>query len=142
KVHIQKSSIPRNLQLFASGHLHNHQRKTINGTPVIYPGSTERASFNEEGETKGFVWVELDKSGIIQQEFHPTPARPMETLEFRVAGEGSVTRQIEEALSKRIDDEKILRVRVYGKVSLDQLSTYKRSAVYTYAQHSCFHSEF
>src|SRR2546427_74269 len=25
EVHIQKSSIPRNLQLFASGHLHNHQ---------------------------------------------------------------------------------------------------------------------
>jgi len=47
EVHIQKSSIPRDLQLFASGHLHNHQRKTVNGTPVIYPGSTERASFNE-----------------------------------------------------------------------------------------------
>jgi DNA repair exonuclease SbcCD nuclease subunit len=142
EVHIQKSSIPRNLQLFASGHLHNHQRKTINGTPVIYPGSTERASFNEEGETKGFVWLELDKSGIIQQEFHPTPARPMETLEFRVAGEGSLTRQIEEALENRIDDEKILRVKVSGKVTLNQLSSYKRSALYTYAEDKFFHIEF
>ncbi len=142
EVHIQKSSIPRDLQLFASGHLHNHQRKTINGTPVVYPGSTERASFNEEGETKGFVWLELDKSGILQQEFHPTPARPMETLDFRVAGEGSLTRQIEEALEKRIDDEKILRVKVSGKVTLNQLSTYKRSALYTYAEDKFFHIEF
>src|SRR6266571_5142459 len=142
EVHIQKSSIPRNFQLFASGHLHNHQRKMINGTPVIYPGSTERVSFNEEGEKKGFVWLELDKTGIVQQEFHPTPARPMETLEFRVAGEGSLTRQIEAALEKRIDDEKILRVRVQGKVTLDHLSTYKRSALYTYAQDKFFHIEF
>src|SRR5207245_6276282 len=64
ETHIQKSSIPRNLQLFASGHLHNHQRKMINGTPVIYPGSTERVSFNEESERKGFVSLELDKTGI------------------------------------------------------------------------------
>jgi len=142
ETHIQKSSIPRNFQLFASGHLHNYQRKMINGTPVIYPGSTERVSFNEEGEKKGFVWLELDKTGIVQQEFQPTPARPMETLEFRVVGEGSLTRQIEASLEKRIDDEKILRVRVQGKVTLDQLSTYKRSALYTYAQNKFFHIEF
>src|SRR6266536_2414877 len=141
-INIQKSSIPRNFQLFASGHLHNYQRKMNNGTPVIYPGSTERVSFNEEGEKKGFVWLELDKTGIVQQEFHPTPARPMETLEFRVVGEGSLTRQIEASLEKRIDDEKILRVRVQGKVTLDQLSTYKRSALYTYAQDKFFHIEF
>ena len=142
ETHIQKSSIPGNLQLFASGHLHNHQRRLINGTSVIYPGSTERVSFNEEGEKKGFVWLELDKTGIIQQEFHPTPARPMETLEFRVAGEGSLTRQIEAALEGRVDDEKILRVRVQGKITLDQLSTYKRSTLYTYAQDKFFHIEF
>jgi len=142
EVHIPKSSIPRDFQLFATGHLHNHQGKTINGTPVVYPGSTERASFNEERETKGFVWLELDGSGIVQQEFHPTPARPMETIDFHASGDGSLTRQIEEALEKRIDDEKILRVRVAGRVSLDQLSTYKRSALYAYAQDKFFHVEF
>jgi len=143
EVHIQKSSIPRNLQLFASGHLHNHQRKTINGTPVIYPGSTERASFNEEGETKGFVWLELDKTGILHQEFHPTPARPMETLDSRVTGEGgSLTRQVQDVLEKKRGGEKILRIRVTGRVSLDQLSTYKRSALQSYCQEHFFHTEF
>src|SRR2546426_1091239 len=88
ETHIRKSSIPRNYQLFASGHLHRHQKNTINGTTVMYPGSTERVSFNEEGEEKGFCWLELDKSRVLHQEFHSTPARPMETLDSRVTGEG------------------------------------------------------
>src|SRR5216683_160245 len=94
ETHIGKSSIPKNFQLFASGHLHRHQKNTINGTPVMYPGSTERVSFNEEGEEKG---------------------------------RGA---------------EKILRIRVTGRVSLDQLSTYKRSALQSYCQERFFHTEF
>jgi len=123
--------------------LHRHQKNTINGTTVLYPGSTERVSFNEEGEEKGFCWLELDKTGILHQEFHSTPARPMETLDSRVTGEGgSLTRQIQDLLEKRRGAEKILRIRVTGRVSLDQLSTYKRSALQSYCQERFFHTEF
>ena len=143
ETHIAKSSIPKGFQLFASGHLHRHQKSIINGTPVIYPGSTERASFNEEGDEKGFCWLELDKTGILHQEFHPTPARPMATLDARVTGEGgSLTRQIQDALERQSSGEKILRVRVLGKVSLEQLGTYKRSTLTTYCQDRFFHVEF
>ena len=143
ETHIGKSSIPNDLQLFASGHLHRHQKKTINGTPIIYPGSTERASFNEEGEEKGFYWLELDKSGILNQEFHQTPARPMETIDSRITGEGgSLTRQIQDVLEKRVSGEKILRLKVFGKVSLEQLGTYKRSTLLSYCQDRFFHVEF
>ena len=143
ETHIAKSSIPRDFQLFASGHLHRHQKSSINRTPVIYPGSTERASFNEEGEEKGFCWFELDKTGILNQEFHSTPARPMMTFDSRVTGEGgSLTRQIQDVLERRVGSEKILRVRVLGKVSLEQLGTYKRSALIAYCQDRFFHVEF
>ncbi len=142
ETHVQASSIPRNYQLFASGHLHHHQRHVINGTPVIYPGSTERASFQEEGEKKGFLWLELDEKGILQEEFHPTPARPMETLDYKVSGEASLTRQIQEALEKRADSEKIIRVQVSGRVTLEQLSTYKRSALLSFTEDKFFHAEF
>ena len=109
----------------------------------MYPGSTERVSFNEEGEEKGFCWLELAKTGIVHQEFHSTPARPMETLDSRVTGEGgSLTRQIQDLLEKRRGAEKILRIRVTGRVSLDQLSTYKRSALQSYCQERFFHTEF
>jgi DNA repair exonuclease SbcCD nuclease subunit len=142
ETHIQSSSIPRNYQLFASGHLHHHQKHVVNGTPVIYPGSTERASFQEEGERKGFLWMELDRAGIIHEEFHPTPARAMETIEHRVSSEGSLTRQVQEALQKKADSEKIIRVRVLGKVTLEQLSTYKRSALQAFSEDKFFHAEF
>src|SRR6266487_3143793 len=79
ETHIQKSSIPRNFQLFASGHLHNYQRKMINGTPVIYPGSTERVSFNEEGEKKGFVWLELDEEQLNVLTMVPLESLPKTT---------------------------------------------------------------
>ncbi len=142
ETHIQASSIPRNYQLFAAGHLHQHQKRTINRTPVVYPGSTERVSFQEEDEQKGFVWLELDRTGIIQEEFHQTPARSMKTLEYTISGGGSLTRQVQEALEKIVDMEKILRVQVAGKVTLEQLSTYKRSALLAFSQDKFFHTEF
>ncbi len=142
ETHIQASSIPRSYQLFASGHLHHHQKHVINGTPVVYPGSTERASFQEEGENKGFLWLELDRTGIINEEFHPTPARPMQTIDHKVSGEGSLTRQIQEALEKKADSEKIIRVHVSGRVTLEQLSTYKRSALQSFTDNKFFHAEF
>lgn len=142
ETHVATSSIPAGYQLFATGHLHCHQKRTINGTPVIYPGSTERTSFHEEKEKKGFLWLELDKTGITHDEFHETPARPMETLNHHVTGEGSLTRQIQEALEKRADNEKILRVLVSGRVALEQLATYKRSALLSFCQDQFFHVEF
>ena len=142
ETHIASSSIPHKFQLFASGHLHHHQERIINGTRVIYPGSTERCSFQEEGEKKGFLWLEIDKNGVVNQEFHPVPARPMQTLDYRVSGEGSLTRQIQEALEKTADTEKIIRVRVNGRVSLEQLSTYKRSALQSFTEDKFFHAEF
>lgn len=143
ETHIGKSSIPRDFQLFASGHLHRHQKNTINGTPVLYPGSTERTSFNEEGEEKGFYWLELDKTGILNQEFHPTPARDMETVDVRVTGEaGSLTRQIQNLLEKKVSRDKILRVRIRGRVSIEQLSTYKRSSLLALCEGQFFHVEF
>ncbi len=142
ETHIQASSIPKDYQLFAAGHLHQHQRRTINGTPVIYPGSTERVSFQEQDEKKGFAWLELDRTGIIQEEFHQTPARSMKTLEYTISGGGSLTRQVQEALEKIADTEKILRVQVAGKVTLEQLSTYKRSALLAFSQEKFFHTEF
>ena len=142
ETHIPASSVPHKFQLFAAGHLHRHQKHIINGTPVIYPGSTERASFHEENEKKGFVWLEVDKTGIVQEEFHQTPARPMETINFHVSAEGSLTRQIQNAIEKSADTAKILRVLVSGKVALEQLSTYKRSALLNYSQDRFFHAEF
>ncbi len=142
ETHIPESSIPDDFKLFAAGHLHKHQKRTVHGVPVIYPGSTERCSFQEEGEQKGFVWLELSHEGIVAEEFHCTPARPMETLEFQAIREGNLTRQIQDAIDRVSDSEKILRVRITGNISLEQLSTYKRSSLLDYTSDRCFYTEF
>ncbi|HZD13133.1 MAG TPA: exonuclease SbcCD subunit D [Candidatus Binatus sp.] len=143
ETHISESSIPNGFQLFATGHLHKHQEKIIGDTPIIYPGSTERCSFHEEKEEKGFVWLELSHDGLLTEEFHPTPARLMETLDFEIRREGNLTRQIEAAIERVSDPaEKILRVRIKGNVSLEQLSTYKRSSLLDSTGTRFFYSEF
>ena len=45
--------------------------------PVIYAGSVECTSFAEAPETKGFVVLQLTRSGLGSFEFRPLPARPM-----------------------------------------------------------------
>ena len=53
---------------------------------VIYPGSTERTSFAERHEPKGFFEIELRQDdpgwGVGRLEFHELPARPMVDLEI------------------------------------------------------------
>jgi len=106
---VQPGSIPADLQLVAAGHLHSYQREKIGDVEVVYPGSTERVDFSEEGEEKGFVWLELDKSGVVSEEFIKTHAREMKTLEYKVEKRGKISDSLKSALYKIKDPELILR---------------------------------
>ena len=64
----------------ALGHIHLHQ--SLNGEerpPVVYAGSLERIDFGEEGQTKGFCWVELAR-GETTWKFVEVDARPFVTV--------------------------------------------------------------
>jgi len=68
--------IPRGFAAVLAGHIHRHQVLTRNlAAPVVYPGSTARTSHAEDGETKGFVTLQLepgDDGGRLRSlEFHP-----------------------------------------------------------------------
>lgn len=58
------------------GHVHKGQDWLIGSAPCIYPGSPRRTAFGES-ETKGYVVVETDESGVLGWEFVPVPATPM-----------------------------------------------------------------
>ncbi len=65
----------------ALGHIHMHQ--SLNGDdypPVVYSGSLERIDFGEEGQPKGFCWVELAR-GETTWQFVEVQARPFVTVE-------------------------------------------------------------
>jgi len=139
---IRASRLPSGYQLVAAGHIHRHQKSAFGDTVVIYPGSTERASFLEEGEKKGFVWVELDKSGVVSDEFIETPARELRTWEFNIPSSGDVNAILQEELLKRVDPQLILRVKIVGDMSLKLLETYKRPALLSQFQEKFFALEF
>ncbi|MBL7064360.1 MAG: exonuclease SbcCD subunit D [Anaerolineae bacterium] len=64
----------------ALGHIHKHQ--SLNGggyPPVVYAGSLERIDFGEEGQPKGFCWVELAR-GETRYKFVEVDARPFVTV--------------------------------------------------------------
>ncbi|MBN1976728.1 MAG: exonuclease SbcCD subunit D [Anaerolineae bacterium] len=70
----------------ALGHIHMHQ--SLNGDahpPVVYSGSPERIDFGEEGQPKGFCWVELARGKTARGwtatwEFVEVNARPFVTV--------------------------------------------------------------
>lgn len=66
----------------ALGHIHKHQNLTagrIDAPPVVYSGSIERIDFGEEGDPKGFCWVDLQRDET-EWRFVELNARPFVTL--------------------------------------------------------------
>jgi DNA repair protein SbcD/Mre11 len=66
----------------ALGHIHKHQNITAGRDdlpPVVYSGSIERVDFGEEGDPKGFCWVELARNET-QWQFVELATRPFLTI--------------------------------------------------------------
>jgi exonuclease SbcD len=66
----------------AMGHIHKHQNLTAkrdDAPPVVYSGSLERIDFGEEGDDKGYCWVELERRQTAWS-FRRVKARPFVTL--------------------------------------------------------------
>jgi len=140
---VRLSSIPENVQLVAAGHLHRHQHQTIGETVICYCGSTERVTFAEEGEPKGFVYMDVDREGVQHIEHVETHARPMKTIEVYVPKEGDVTQHIiakvDEFLSHYESSElPLLRIKLYGTFTRPVLRTYRRDIIIRHASERCF----
>ncbi len=130
--------IPKGIHLLACGHFHKYQESVINDVYTVYPGSTERVTFKEESEDKGFVWLEIDREGVIAKDFIKTPARPMRTIDFTVSEKGDLDEQLIAFLDSFEDKNLILRLRLKGVIDVARLSTYRRTNVLSHAQDKFF----
>lgn len=113
---IRAADLPRDVAVTLSGHIHRHQvLRPGGGSPVIYAGSIERTSFAEAPETKGFVVLELTRSGLCGFEFRPLPARPMvtRTLTFHDLDAVETDARAASAIQSTPDDA-VVRLRVLG----------------------------
>lgn len=96
----------------ALGHIHKHQDLNPQGyPPVVYSGSLERIDFGEEGEEKGFCWVELRRNETTWS-FVPVNARPFRTVSIDVRTEEDPTAVIVDVLEKSETENAVIRLQV------------------------------
>jgi DNA repair exonuclease SbcCD nuclease subunit len=115
---IRARDLPRNVAVTLCGHIHRHQVvRPRGGPPVVYAGSTERTSFAEASETKGYVVLELTRSGLGPVEFRPLDTRPMQTRALSLDGldAGAALARLGAAIASTPDDA-VVQVRVGGAV--------------------------
>ncbi len=96
----------------AMGHIHKYQNLTDGRDdvpPVVYSGSLERIDFGEEGDEKGFCWVELER-GETRWQFVPVHARPFVTLRIDVRGSDNPMQKVFAAIHRYALDEAVVRV--------------------------------
>ena len=115
---IRRADLPRNIVVTLSGHIHRHQvLQPVGMPPIVYAGSIERTSFAEAPETKGFVVLELARSGVRALEFRPLPARPMvtRTVSFGDADDMTVHGRVAAAIASTPGDA-VVQLRVTGQI--------------------------
>jgi exonuclease SbcD len=94
----------------ALGHIHKHQSLNEgHHPPVVYAGSPERIDFGEEGQPKGFCWVELAR-GEATWEFVELDARPFVTVRADVRESASPLMALQQAISEHDLRDAVVRL--------------------------------
>ncbi len=136
---VKLASIPSNCQLVCVGHFHSYQTKELQHTTIIYPGSTERASFQEENEEKGFAWIELSREGVVSRQHIKTSARPFKTIDTYFPEDSTPMDVLKQVLDESRNQEAAVRLRLKGRVTAEQLSKYRRSELLLHSEDKFFH---
>jgi len=108
---IETSYLKPEFNYIAMGHYHKYTQLSEN---TYYSGSTERFSFNDIGQEKGFLEIDLKTNDIT---FHPLKIREMiEIPSIDAFGKDAefLMEKIEEAIGKNEIDEKIVRLTING----------------------------
>jgi DNA repair exonuclease SbcCD nuclease subunit len=115
---IRTADLPRNVAVTLSGHIHRHQVLQSEGLPRIFSaGSIERTSFAEAPETKGFVVLELARSGLRSFDFRPLPTRTMVTRTVSIGDADAMT--VYSRLAAAIEStpvDAVVQLRIAGQV--------------------------
>jgi exonuclease SbcD len=132
---VRTADLPPGFAAILSGHIHRFQvlTKDLQGnpipTPVFYPGSTERTSFVEKDEPKGYLTLDIEPSteaagGILKHwQFHELPARPMHQLEVQAAD--LTAAQLGSWIKHNLEclpQDSVVKLKIHGKLSPDLLN--------------------
>jgi DNA repair exonuclease SbcCD nuclease subunit len=128
---IRGRDIPAGCAAVLSGHIHRRQVLTTTlagrplAAPVLYPGSVERASAAEIGETKGFMILEADAGDAaapVRWECRDLYARPMQQHRLMMQQWSTDALMTEvRALVSAAPPDAVLQIRIEGDVSAADL---------------------
>jgi DNA repair exonuclease SbcCD nuclease subunit len=114
---ILRAGCPTDFEYIAAGHIHRYQVLSHPLKPrlkFVYPGSTQRMSYAEKDEEKGFVYGEL-RHDRIETSFIPLPVYEMEVVEIEAGG--LTSQECEDAIvaqSWRFDENRVIRFNLVG----------------------------
>jgi len=121
----------------ALGHIHRHQNLTKNRPgvpPVVYSGSLEAIDFGEEGDRKGFAWIELER-GRTTWQFVPVHSRPFVSLDVNVRGSLTPIQDILDDIAKADLTDAVVRLTIPADEDQESMFTngieQLRAALYT-----------
>ena len=111
----------------ALGHIHMHQ--SLNGDnhpPVVYSGSPERIDFGEEGQPKGFCWVELapgetPRGRTTTWKFVEVDARPFVTVRADVRAATDPLLDLRQEIAKHDLTNAVVRLILHLRVDQETL---------------------
>ena len=134
-------SVPKKLTYLAAGHNHQFQKQKVGNTTICTPGSTEYVSFSEEGQQKGFVWLEVDSDGVQNLRQIPIDTRPMKTIDVTIPEDANINQLLIKEITRLRNPQLILRFRLKGVMTIKSAEQYRRADVVRHGFAKCFSTE-
>ncbi|MBU0898787.1 MAG: DNA repair exonuclease [Nanoarchaeota archaeon] len=113
-------ALPRGLDLYIDGHIHNPVVSSYDSKPLVITGSTIQTQLNKESVKPRGFWIfdtkEMEK-GIQYIEFQNQ--RKVYVDEMINAKQVEVEEKIRQTLSQRHDKKPVIRIKLTGKTDVD-----------------------
>lgn len=126
---VKLSSIPKWVDLLISGHIHKFGR-ICNDPAAFYVGTSERVTFAEEQDQKGFLLADYEPGREPEVQQIQYDAREMLTVELSISKGEDITRKSLSALKAVSGQEKaeemIVRLRLLGEIGAEEFRTFDR----------------
>jgi len=138
---VDASDIPEGFAAVLAGHIHRFQvlTKDLKGralrAAVYYPGSTERTSFAEKNEPKGYLILQIKweaSSGGVsgQWQFKRLPVRPMIQLSLHPANMSNAELRFWiETRVAALPDDGIVKLKVHGRIPQQAMAVLNAAAL-------------
>jgi exonuclease SbcD len=129
---IKRSSIEANgdIQLYAMGHIHEHNETKVNDSHVLYPGGTERYNFGESRKETGFIVVDYGEE--LEIRYIPTDSQPMKQVKFHTShmDHGDINASINSVIEENSNEDGLFQLVLEGSIPFQLYTEIDFTAIY------------